>query len=128
MENIKKYFQFSGTISGLNYLLRNLLSYLVSYTGGYMVGTGIMQNDTGLTTIGFIIVVPAIIFGFATLYKRVLALSDVDAISYTIGIILVQILSQFTGAGLFKSIFGLLMIAFSCILIFQNSKIEDHKG
>lgn len=128
MENIKKYFQFSGTISGLNYLLRNILSYLVSYTGGYMVGTGIMQNDTGLTTIGFIIVVPAIIFGFATLYKRVLALSDVDAISYTIGIILVQILSQFTGAGLFKSIFGLLMIAFSCILIFQNSKIEDHKG
>lgn len=128
MENIKKYFQFSDTISGLNYLLRNILSYLVSYTGGYMVGTGIMQNDTGLKTIGFIIVVPAIIFGFATLYKRVLALSDVDAISYTIVIILVQILSQFTGAGLFKSIFGLLMIAFSCILIFQNSKIEDHKG
>jgi uncharacterized membrane protein YhaH (DUF805 family) len=128
MEKVKKYFQFSGTINGLNYFLRNMLSYVVAFIGGYMVGDGLLNKNTGLTSIGFLIIAPAIAFGFATLYKRMLALFDDDATSYTIGIILIQIISQFMEAGPFKTLAGLFMLIFSCILIFQNSKIENHNG
>ena len=128
MEKVKKYFQFSGTINGLNYFLRNMLSYVVAFTGGYMVGDGLLNKNTGLTSVGFLIIAPAIAFGFATLYKRMLALFDDDATSYTIGIILIQIISQFMEAGPFKTLAGLFMLIFSCILIFQNSKIENHNG
>jgi hypothetical protein len=31
-------------------------------------------------------------------------------------------------AGPFKTLAGLFMLIFSCILIFQNSKIENHNG
>ncbi len=128
MQNLKKYFQFSGTISGLNYFLRNILSYLSAFIGGYMVGDGLANENAGLTSLGFVIIAPAIVFGFATLYKRVLALFEDNATSYTIGIILIQILSQFIEAGPFKTLTGLFMLIFSCILIFQNSKIENHNG
>tara|TARA_R110000868_G_scaffold325707_2_gene586580 strand:+ start:652 stop:1038 length:387 start_codon:yes stop_codon:yes gene_type:complete len=128
MEKVKKYFQFSGTINGLNYFLRNMLSYVVAFTGGYMVGDGILNKNTGLTSVGFLIIAPAIAFGFATLYKRMLALFDDDATSYTIGIILIQIISQLMESGPFKTLAGLFMLIFSCILIFQNSKIENHNG
>lgn len=128
MQNIKKYFQFSGTINGLNYFLRNILSYLAAFIGGYMVGDGLLNKNTGLTSVGFLIIAPAVAFGFATLYKRMLALFDDDATSYTIGIILIQITSQFMEDGPFKTLAGLFMLIFSCILIFQNSKIENHNG
>ena len=128
MEKVKKYFQFSGTINGLNYFLRNMLSYVVAFTGGYMVGDGLLNKNTGLTSVGFLIIAPAIAFGFATLYKRMLALFYDNATSYTIGIILIQIISQFMEAGPFKTLAGLFMLIFSCILIFQNSKIENHNG
>ena len=65
MEKVKKYFQFSGTINGLNYFLRNMLSYVVAFIGGYMVGDGLLNKNTGLTSIGFLIIAPAIAFGFA---------------------------------------------------------------
>jgi uncharacterized membrane protein YhaH (DUF805 family) len=128
MQNIKKYFQFTGTINGLNYFLRNILSYLAAFIGGYMVGDGLLNKNTGLTSVGFLIIAPAVAFGFATLYKRMLALFDDDATSYTIGIILIQITSQFMEDGPFKTLAGLFMLIFSCILIFQNSKIENHNG
>lgn len=125
---MKKYFHFSGTINGLNYFLRNILSYLAAFIGGYMVGDGLLNKNTGLTSVGFLIIAPAVAFGFATLYKRMLALFDDDATSYTIGIILIQITSQFMEDGPFKTLAGLFMLIFSCILIFQNSKIENHNG
>ncbi len=93
-----------------------------------MVGDGLANENAGLTSLGFVIIAPAIAFGFATLYKRVLALFDDNATSYTIGIILIQILSQFMETGPFKTLTGLFMLIFSCILIFQNSKIENHNG
>ena len=41
---MKKYFEFSGTINGLNYFLRNIvlgiLGYGVGYGIGYMFGIG----------------------------------------------------------------------------------------
>lgn len=93
-----------------------------------MVGDGLANENAGLTSVGFVIIAPAIAFGFATLYKRMLALFDDSATSYTVGIILIQIISQFMEAGPFKTLTELFMLIFSCILIFQNSKIENHNG
>jgi uncharacterized membrane protein YhaH (DUF805 family) len=127
MDKIKKYFQFSGTINGSNYILRNILSAFVAYLGGFTIGWGIGKGDTSLISLGILIVVPAIVFGFATLYKRVLALFGKDATSYTIGIILVQILQIFSEDPI-KPIIGLVIFIFSLILIFKNSNIEKHEG
>ena len=58
MEKIKKYFEFSGTISGLNYFLRNLIAIIGSFIGGYSVGYGLASQEMGLVALGFLIIAP----------------------------------------------------------------------
>lgn len=128
MEKVKKYFQFSGTINGLNYFLRNMLSYIVAFAGGLILGVGLGKGNVGLSTLGILVVVPAVVFGFATLYKRMLALFQEDATSYTIGLVLIQLISQFMSESPFKSLAGLMLVIFSLILLFKNSGIENHNG
>jgi hypothetical protein len=127
MDKIKKYFQFSGTINGSNYILRNILSAFVAYIGGFTIGWGLGKGDTSLISLGILIVVPAVVFGFATLYKRMLALFDKDATSYTIGIVLVQMLQIFSQDPI-KPIVSLVIFIFSLVLIFKNSNIQKHEG
>ena len=127
MDKIKKYFQFSGTINGSNYILRNILSAFVAYIGGFTIGWGLGKGDTSLISLGILIVVPAVVFGFATLYKRMLALFDKDATSYTIGIVLVQMLQIFSQYPI-KPIVSLVIFIFSLVLIFKNSNIQKHEG
>jgi uncharacterized membrane protein YhaH (DUF805 family) len=128
MEKIKKYFQFSGTINGTNYFYRNLLSYLSAFIGGLIFGIGIGKNDMGLSSLGILIIVPAVVFGFATLYKRMFALFGGDATSYTTGLILIQLLSQFLSEGPFKSLASVFLVIFSLVLVFKNSGKIDHCG
>lgn len=128
MEKVKKYFQFSGTINGLNYFLRNMLSYVVAFVGGLILGLGLGKGNMGMTTLGILVVVPAVVFGFATLYKRMFALFQEDATSYTIGLVLIQLISQFMSEGPFKSLAVLMLVIFSLILLFKNSGIENHNG
>ena len=71
MEKYKKYFEFSGTINGSNYFLRNIIATIVSFFGGYMTGYGIGMSDYGLITLGLVVLVPSFLFSFATIYKRV---------------------------------------------------------
>ena len=127
MDKIKKYFQFSGTINGSNYILRNILSAFVAYIGGFTIGWGLGKGDTSLISLGILIVVPAVVFGFATLYKRMLALFDKDATSYTIGIVLLQMLQIFSQDPI-KPIVSLVIFIFSLVLIFKNSNIQKHEG
>jgi uncharacterized membrane protein YhaH (DUF805 family) len=127
MDKIKKYFQFSGTINGSNYILRNILSAFVAYIGGFTIGWGLGKGDTSLISLGILIVVPAVVFGFATLYKRMLALFDKDATSYTIGIVLIQMLQIFSQDPI-KPIVSLVIFIFSLVLIFKNSNIQKHEG
>lgn len=128
MEKIKKYFQFSGTINGADYFYRNLASYFTAFVGGLILGIGIAKNSMGVSSLGIMVIVPAVVFGFASLYKRMLALFGEDATSYTIGLILIQLLSQFLSPGSFKSAAGFVLVIFSLVLIFKNSGKKDHKG
>ena len=105
-----------------------MLSYVVAFVGGLILGLGLGKGNMGMTTLGILVVVPAVVFGFATLYKRMFALFQEDATSYTIGLVLIQLISQFMSEGPFKSLAVLMLVIFSLVLLFKNSGIDDHYG
>lgn len=127
MEKVKKYFEFSGTINGLNYFLRNLLSSFLAFFGGYMVGYGLGSSQMGLATLGFILLAPTIWLSIATIYKRTLALFPESATALTIGMLVAQVMVQFTQDSV-GPVINLGLIVFGLILIFKNSNIQNHEG
>lgn len=126
--NLKKYFDFSGTINGTTYFLRNLLSGIAGFIGGYLMGHGIVDDQYGLISIGLVIVAPAVAFQMSTVYKRIKALFPDNVLEYTITFIVLSVLSQFAKDTDFQPLTGLLMLIIGCVLIFKNSKIETHNG
>jgi uncharacterized membrane protein YhaH (DUF805 family) len=128
MKNLKKYFEFSGTISGLNYFLRQLLTSLFAFIGGFIFGYGFGDDSVGLITLGMIILSPAVWFSFATIYKRCEALFPGRAWEYTGGLIAVQILGQFGSGTLWGGLVSLVLVGFGLYLIFKNSDITEHNG
>jgi len=128
MEKVKKYFEFSGTINGLNYFLRNLLSTVIAFIGGYSVGYGLGSQNMGFTTIGFLILAPTMWFSIATIYKRLSALFPPgNATILTIIMLTMQILVQFTQDSV-GPIINLGLFVFGLYIIFKNSGIENHEG
>ena len=130
MENLKKYFEFSGTISGVNYFLRQLLTSLISFIGGFTLGYGIGDDSIGLITLGMVILSPAVWMSFATIYKRCEALFPGLAASYTLGIIILQVLNQFVDKtnSVLSSLASIVLLVIGLYLIFKNSDIVEHNG
>ena len=122
MNNIKKYFDFSGTINGTNYVLRNLLATFVAFIGGFSIGFGIGGEMQFLTLIGIAFIVPALWFNACTIYKRSLALFPEYAVWITVSMFLMQILDTFNSA------FGVIALITGLLLVFKNSDIEEHNG
>lgn len=122
MNNIKKYFEFSGTINGTNYVLRNLLATLVAFIGGFSIGFGIGGEMQALTLVGIALIVPALWFNTCSIYKRSLALFPEYAVWITVSMFLMQILDTFNNA------FGIIALITGLVLVFKNSDIEEHKG
>ena len=128
MEKIKKYFDFSGTISGLNYFLRILLTSVIAYLGGFTIGYGMGTSNMGLITLGLVILAPTFWFNYTTIYKRCNALFGEQAAVYTISLITLQVLNQFVEKETIGKVGSLVLLIIGCILIFKNSKIESHNG
>ena len=130
MENLKKYFEFNGTISELNYFLRQLLTSMVTFFGGFTLGYGIGDDSVGLITLGLVILSPAVWMSFATIYKRCDALFPGLAATYTSSIIILQVLKQFIDkTNLVLSVLSSIILLGSGLnLIFKNSGIEEHNG
>ena len=130
MENLKKYFEFSGTISGVNYFLRQLLTSLIAFIGGFTLGYGIGDDSIGLITLGMVILSPAVWMSFATIYKRCEALFPGLAASYTLGIIILQVLNQFVDKtnSVLSSLASIVLLVIGLYLIFKNSDIVEHNG
>ena len=129
MESIKKYFEFSGTINGLNYFLRNIITTIVSFIGGYLVGMGITSGNIGYASLGFLLVGPSLWMGVCTIYKRMNALFPTYASIGTAVLLSAQVSSQFFGDDEpIKGIFGLSLLIVGLILIFKNSGIGNHNG
>jgi uncharacterized membrane protein YhaH (DUF805 family) len=128
MEKYQKYFEFSGTINGTNYLLRNLLTTIVSYIGGYLIGYGMGLINYGFITLGLILVAPSIWMSVATIYKRTNALFPTYASSITLTVIICQLMGGFTKGLPVGEFFTLGLAVFSLVLAFKNSGIGLHKG
>ena len=130
MDNLKKYFEFSGTISGVNYFLRQLLTSLIAFIGGFTLGYGIGDDSIGLITLGMVILSPAVWMSFATIYKRCEALFPGLAASYTLGIIILQVLNQFVDKtnSVLSSLASIVLLVIGLYLIFKNSDIVEHNG
>ena len=130
MENFKKYFEFGGTISGVNYFLRQLLASVVAFLGGFSIGYGIGTDSLGLITLGIVILSPAVWMSFATIYKRCEALFPGLAASYTLGIIILQVLNQFIDKtnSILSALASIILLGIGLYLIFKNSDIVEHNG
>ena len=130
MENLKKYFEFGGTISGVNYFLRQLLASVVAFLGGFSIGYGIGTDSLGLITLGIVILSPAVWMSFATIYKRCEALFPGLAASYTLGIIILQVLNQFIDKtnSILSALASIILLGIGLYLIFKNSDIVEHNG
>jgi uncharacterized membrane protein YhaH (DUF805 family) len=122
MENLKKYFEFSGTISGTNYFLRNLFAVFVAFIGGFSLGWGIGSETMFFTILGLIILAPALWFNICTVYKRASALFPEYAALITGALVLLQLLDSIS------VIFSLIALVIGLTLIFKNSGIEEHNG
>ena len=128
MENFKKYFEFGGTISGLNYFLRQLLTSVVAFIGGFTLGYGMGSDSIGLITLGMVILSPAVWMSFATIYKRCEALFPGQAAVYTTSIVALQILNQFVNETAFGGLITIVLLVVGLYLIFKNSNIVEHNG
>lgn len=122
MENLKKYFEFSGTISGTNYFLRNLLAVFVAFIGGFSLGWGIGSETMFFTILGLIILAPALWFNICTVYKRASALFPEYAAVITGTLVLLQLLDSIS------VVFSIIALVIGLTLIFKNSGIEEHNG
>ena len=129
MTKIQKYFQFSGTINGTNYFLRNILSTIGGFIGGFFLGVGIARGVDSNFYIGIMLIFPALWFQFATIYKRINALYPDNVKFYTCALVAFQFLSQiFKEHELIGSVMFLGLLVVGVILIFSDSKIENHEG
>jgi len=128
MEKVKKYFEFGGTISGLNYFLRQLLASVGAMTGGFALGYGIASNNLGILSLGLVLLVPAVWMSFATIYKRCEALFPGQASVYTLSILVLQVLGQFGGETALGGLVSLMLFIFGLYMIFKNSDIVEHNG
>lgn len=129
MQNFQKYFQFSGTISGTNYFLRNLLSTVGGFISGFLIGTGVAEGVNSNFYIGIFLLFPCLWFGFTSIYKRINALYPANVKFYTSALISFQFFSQiFKEHELIGSVMFLGLLVVGVILIFSDSKIENHEG
>lgn len=129
MEKIKKYFQFSGTINGLNYFLRNLILAVFAYGVGYGIGYGIGMNNTGIIMTFVALFAPLMWLQVTTIYKRMSALYPSDKTMFTGGLVTLQlIMNAMSQDNPFRTILTLVLLVFAAVLIFKNSGIKNHEG
>ena len=70
MENLKKWFNFSDTISGTTFIVRWVIATAIQFGGGYLTGIGLVAGHMGYTMLGLIIASAGIALQFSTLLKR----------------------------------------------------------
>ena len=129
MESLKKYFEFSGTINGLNYFLRNLVLFVLAFGVGYGMGYSFGMGNTGVFMIFVVLFAPLLWLQVSTIYKRMTALFPKDAKMYTAGLITLQFIQNAMNQdNPFRVILTLLLLVVAGVLIFKNSGIENHEG
>ena len=126
---MKKYFEFTGTINGLNYFLRNLVLVALGFGVGYGIGYSFVIGNMGLVIVFAALFAPVMWLQVATIFKRMTALFPSDAKMYTAGLITLQLIqSAMSEDNPFRALLTIVLLVFAGILIFKNSNIENHEG
>jgi uncharacterized membrane protein YhaH (DUF805 family) len=128
IHNIKKYLEFKGTISGGDYIVRNLIASGLAFAGGFVIGFGIGINDLFLTILGIILLTPTLWFSLATIYKRINAFYPDKAGEFTALFAILQMVSEFGKGETWATVISIIIIISGLFLIFKNSNIENHEG
>jgi uncharacterized membrane protein YhaH (DUF805 family) len=133
MEFLKKLFNFSGTINGIEFLWRWVVANIIQLPGGFMIGYGIAGGIMGFTMLGLIIGSVGIALQFSTLMKRSRALFKVpNYLYYYIAYLLVSIVQGFAGSinEYISILSNIVMLAMFVYAIAKNSGIPkvNHEG
>ena len=134
MDKFKKLFQFSGTINGTNYFLRQLLATVIAFIGGFSIGIGIagMEYTTVMSVLllfGIVVAAAGIWISLSTMYKRFEAFFPEQAGVLTVSLFSLQTIStMFPDNQSVGGIFKILLAIVALYLIFANSKIQNHEG
>jgi uncharacterized membrane protein YhaH (DUF805 family) len=128
MENIKKYLQLNGTISGGDYIVRNLISSCIAFVSGFGIGFGITYDNILLVLLCGIILIPTLLFSIATVYKRINAFYPEKVGELTALFVILQIISEIGKGEIWATIISITILIAGFVLIFKNSNIENHEG
>jgi uncharacterized membrane protein YhaH (DUF805 family) len=128
IEELRKYFEFSGTISGTQYILRNLVSSIAAFTAGGVIGLGIFLNSLVVILLGMLLLLPVLWFATANIYKRIKAFFPTQAIALTTGLSLLQLISPFGKGETWGVLLNLVLLIIVILLIFCNSNTKEHNG
>jgi uncharacterized membrane protein YhaH (DUF805 family) len=127
-EELKKYFEFSGTISGTQYFLRNLVSSIGAFTAGGVIALGAIINSLVVILLGMALLIPVFWFAACNIYKRIKAFYPNQTIAFTIILGLLQLISPFGKGETWGVLLNLILLVIGLLLIFGNSKVEQHNG
>ena len=129
MNNMNKFFQFNGTISGTTYFLRNILSTIGGFLSGFLIGVGFNNGVDANFYFGIMLLFPTMWFQFTTIYKRINALYPENVRFLTSSLIAFQFLSQILKSeDVIGPLLTLGLLIVGVILIFSDSKITNHEG
>ena len=128
LEDLKKYFEFTGTISGTQYLLRNLVSSIAAFTAGGVIGVGFVLDSIIVTLLGILLLLPVFWFAVANIYKRIKAFYPNQAIAFTNVLFILQLISPFGKGETWGVLLNLVLLIIGILLIFCNSNIKEHNG
>jgi uncharacterized membrane protein YhaH (DUF805 family) len=126
--DLKKYFEFTGTISGTQYFLRNLVSSIAAFTAGGVIGVGFGLDSTIVMLLGILLLLPVFWFAVANIYKRIKAFYPNQAIAFTNVLFLLQLISPFGKGETWGVLLNITLVVIGLLLIFGNSKVEEHNG
>lgn len=131
MENLKKWFNFSDTISGITFVLRWVIAMAIQFVGGYTLGYGFGSGIMGLTMLGLIIASVGIVLQYSTLYKRSKAIYPgfKQHFAFYISYLVISILYGFVQDidPIMGGFTGIVLLVFFGIAIFKNSGTPEAK-
>jgi uncharacterized membrane protein YhaH (DUF805 family) len=125
--NFKKYLQFTGTISGTNYLLRNLFSFIVSVPISQGIFVSIYKEAWVSVFILSLLYIPILVFSTATIWKRANAIFPDNKTTITTIMVTLAFCSGFILEPI-SNMMSFAVFVIGLILIFKNSGIEEHLG
>ena len=126
MNAIKKYFQFSGTISGTTFLLRNILNFILSFCTVVLIAYSVSISSIPFMLFGLVSLVIVIWFSLSTLFKRINALYTFDSALYTAGFFSLECVNAAMEYSIIKMITSFVLLVGWLFLIIKDSDIETH--